>query len=150
MPGPIVTVHWLVAHAPAVVICDVRWYLDGRPGAAAYEAAHLPSAVFLDLDRWLAGPASPDAGRHPLPDPEVFAEGMRRAGVGDGAAVVAYDDAGGMVASRLVWMLRALGEDAALLDGGLAAWTGPLEHGGEADRPVEAAPARFTARPWPP
>jgi thiosulfate/3-mercaptopyruvate sulfurtransferase len=70
---------------------------------------------------------------------------MGRLGIGDSTAVVAYDDAGGTVAARLVWMLRALGGDAALLDGGLAAWPGPLETGPPSDNPA----ADFTARPWP-
>ena len=66
---------------------------------------------------------------------------MGEAGIGDDSTVVAYDDAGGVVAARLVWLLRALGVEAALLDGGLE---GPPETG-----PVSATPARFTARPWP-
>jgi thiosulfate/3-mercaptopyruvate sulfurtransferase len=82
--------------------------------------------VFVDLDRWLAAPASPHAGRHPLPDPEVFAAGMRAAGVGPDTMVVAYDDAGGAYAARLVWLLRRCGHPAALLDGGLHAWPAPL------------------------
>src|SRR4051794_31969000 len=60
--------------------------------------------------------------------------------------VVAYDDAGGVIAARLVWMLRVTGHDAALLDGGLDAWTGPLEHGA-GDPP--AVPGDFSSRPWP-
>jgi thiosulfate/3-mercaptopyruvate sulfurtransferase len=65
-------------------------------------------------------------------------------GIADGDTVVAYDDAGGVVAARLVWMLRATGRDAALLDGGLDAWDGPSETD-EVRRP----PAVFTPRPWP-
>ena len=133
-------------HVPAgAVFADVRWYLDGRSGRAAYEAGHLPGAVFVDLDTALAGPPSPAAGRHPLPAPDDFAAAMAAAGVGDSTVVVAYDDAGGTVAARLVWMLRVLGSDAALLDGGIGAWTGPLETGPGAPRPA----ATFSARPWP-
>jgi thiosulfate/3-mercaptopyruvate sulfurtransferase len=58
--------------------------------------------------------------------------------------VIAYDDMGGVNAARLVWLLRATGREAALLDGGLAAYSGPLETG-----PVTPSPAVFTARPWP-
>ena len=116
---------WLAGH-PQAVIADVRWYLDGRSGAQAYAAGHIPGAIFIDLDAELAAPASPEAGRHPLPDPEKFASAMVDAGVSDDSIVVAYDDAGGFSAGRLVWMLRAIGVDAALLDGGLAAWPGEL------------------------
>ncbi len=72
---------------------------------------------------------------------------MRGAGIGDDATVVAYDDAGGVVAARLVWMLRATGHEAALLDGGLAAG-GDARESGPA-HPADPEPARFTARPWP-
>jgi thiosulfate/3-mercaptopyruvate sulfurtransferase len=144
MIPPFVDAAWLASRRAEVVLADVRWYLDGRSGRAEFEAGHLPGAVFVDLDRSLAAPDSPESGRHPLPDPEVFAEGMSRAGIGDDATVVAYDDAGGVVAARLVWMLRVLGVDAALLDGGIAAGRERRETG-----PVTPAPARFTARPWP-
>jgi thiosulfate/3-mercaptopyruvate sulfurtransferase len=125
MIPPVVDVAWLAGH-PQAVIADVRWYLDGRSGAQAYAAGHIPGAIFIDLDAELAAPASPEAGRHPLPDPEKFASAMVDAGVSDDSIVVAYDDAGGFSAGRLVWMLRAIGVDAALLDGGLAAWPGEL------------------------
>jgi thiosulfate/3-mercaptopyruvate sulfurtransferase len=126
------------------VVADVRHYLDGRSGRAAYDGGHLPGAVFVDLDTVLAAPASPAAGRHPLPDPEAFAQGLGALGIGDDDTVVAYDDAGGVMAARLVWMLRAVGHDAALLDGGLLAYDGPLE----TDTPARPT-ARFTPRPWP-
>lgn len=143
MVAPVVDPAWLSDH-PEAVLADVRWYGDGRSGRQGYERGHLPGAVFVDLDRWLAAPPSPEQGRHPLPDPEVFAEGMRRAGIGDADTVVAYDDDAGAIAARLVWMLRVTGHDAALLDGGITAWRGPLATGVET-RP----PASFTASPWP-
>ncbi|WP_439564625.1 sulfurtransferase [Microcella sp.] len=132
-----------------VVIVDSRWYLDGRSGAEAHAHGHIPGAVFVDLDVWLAGAPSPAAGRHPLPEPHVFARGMAESGIGDGSTVVVYDDAGGVIAARLVWMLRTLGHEAAVLDGGLDAWQRahagePLESGA-----VEASAASFTERPWP-
>lgn len=144
MLPPIVDTAWLSLHRDTVALADVRFYLDGRSPRAAYEAGHLPGAAYVDLERWLAAPGSPAEGRHPLPSPETFAAGMSACGVGDDTAVVAYDDAGGVTAARLVWMLRALGHDAALLDGGIDAWDGPLET-------AEAlpAPATFTPRPWP-
>ncbi|MGN6299699.1 MAG: sulfurtransferase [Angustibacter sp.] len=142
----VVSSQWLSGHRDDVVVADVRWYLDGRSGRAAYEAGHLPGAVFVDLDRWLAAPPDATGARHPLPDPAVFADGMAALGIGDDTAVVAYDDAGGVVAARLVWMLRATGHAAALLDGGLAAHAGALS-----TEPVDSRPAaRFTVHQWPP
>ena len=144
MIPPVVDPGWLRQHRDAVVLADVRWYLDGRSGRAAHDAGHLPGAVFVDVDADLAAHGEPGSGRHPLPEPEGFAARMAALGIADGDTVVAYDDAGGVIAARLVWMLRATGHEAALLDGGLASYDGPLET--EASR---RAPATFTPRPWP-
>lgn len=141
---PIVDASWLRRHRPAVVVADVRWYLDGRSGREAFDGGHLPGAVFVDLDRWLAGPPSTTEGRHPLPSPEVFADGAGRLGIGDATPVVAYDDARGGSAARLVWMLRATGGPAALLDVGLRAWDEPLSR----VSPV-VVPTTRTVRGWP-
>lgn len=128
-----------------MVLADVRWYLDGRDGRAAYETGHLPGAVWVDLDGALAGHGLPATeGRHPLPDPARFAASMGALGIDDDTVVVAYDDTGGMTAGRLVVMLRMLGHDAAVLDGGLTSWTGAVERGW-----VSPAPRTFTPRPWP-
>ena len=144
--APVVAHDWWLANADRVVLADVRWYLDGRSGIEAYQAGHLPGARFVDLDRWLSQPADPTRGRHPLPDPEVFAEGMRSIGLDQSATLVAYDDAGGVIAARLVWMLRATGHDASLLDGGLRAWSGSLVSG---DDDGERRVGDFEATPWP-
>ncbi|WP_328464920.1 sulfurtransferase [Actinoplanes sp. NBC_00393] len=144
MIDPVVDEQWVRAQGDAVVLADVRWYLDGRSGRAAYQEGHLPGAVFIDLDTALARPASPAEGRHPLPDPGTFAAAMAAAGIGDDNPVIAYDDAGGVVAARLVWMLRSIGHDAALLDGGLTAYSGALT----TEVPVRPA-ATFTTRDWP-
>jgi thiosulfate/3-mercaptopyruvate sulfurtransferase len=137
----------LLVDRPDTAIVDVRWYLDGRDGRAAFEAGHLPGARWVDLDRALAAhDRPPTEGRHPFPSPEAFAAAMSDLGIGDDTTVVAYDDTGGLTAGRLVVMLRMLGHDAAVLDGGLAAWTGPLEVGAAT---APEASAHFTARPWP-
>lgn len=158
VPGIVVDAGWLVDNAERVVIVDARWYLDGRDARASYETGHLPAALFVDLATALSAPGRPATeGRHPLPDPEQFALAMTALGIGDGTVVVAYDDSGGGTAGRLVWMLRALGEAAALLDGGLRAWTGAIETGpGRSPTAATATAATatataasFTARAWP-
>jgi thiosulfate/3-mercaptopyruvate sulfurtransferase len=141
---PFVDIEWVRGRLGEVVLADCRWYADGRSGRDAYAAGHLPGAVFVDLDRWLAGKPGPAAGRHPLPDPEVFAEGMAELGIGDGDRVVAYDDDGGVIAARLAWLLRATRHEAALLDGGITGYDGPLER-----EPAVRPRATFTPRPWP-
>ncbi len=142
--GPIIHVADLEQLGDTMVVCDVRWYLDGPSGIDAYRAGHIPGAVFVDLDSHLAGPPSAAAGRHPLPEPADFADALGGLGIGPAHTVVAYDDVGGMVAGRLVWMLRILGQSAALLDGGLDAWAGPWATGETKPTPVDCQ-----ARSWP-
>jgi len=134
---------------PTLRILDVQFTLtDPAAGRAAYEAAHLPGAIYLHLDEDLSAPLHPDGhgGRHPLPDPEVFAERLGALGIGDEHEVVAYDDAGGAFAGRLWWLLRWIGRpNVRILDGGLAAWR---VLGGPLTRDVPSFPsAPSSARP---
>lgn len=145
MLPPFVDARWLHAHHGEVVVADVRWRLVGPSGRGEFEAGHIPGALFVDLDTQLSSITVPEEGRHPLPSPESFARVLGQMGIGDGDSVVAVDDAGGICAARLAWMLRVIGRDAAVLDGGLAAWGGDLESGPGASR----APAVFTPEPWP-
>ncbi|WP_030902673.1 sulfurtransferase [Streptomyces sp. NRRL F-5126] len=132
------------------VLLDVRWQLStaaaaGAPpfdGRSQYAAGHIPGAVFVDLDRELAAPPG-ERGRHPLPDTAEFGAAMRRAGVRAGTPVVTYDGGQGWAAARAWWLLRWTGhEDVRVLDGGLAAWPGPLSTGVE-----EAAEGDFLPVP---
>jgi thiosulfate/3-mercaptopyruvate sulfurtransferase len=145
MSLPLVSVDGLL---PAVGdrrvrIVDCRFTLtDPGAGRRAYDAGHVPGAVYLSLDHDLSAPEGP--GRHPLPDPHVFAERLGDIGIGNDHTVVAYDDAGGAYASRLWWMLRSLGHaSAGILDGGWPAWVaagGPVS-----DQPVVHPAADFAA-----
>ena len=145
----LVSTEQLAAHLadPDWIVVDVRHDLvDPRKGPAAYAAGHIPGAYFLHVDDDLAGFKDGTNGRHPLPPLDLFALRMNARGVAPGRMVVAYDERGGMFASRLWWMLRWLGhERAALLDGGFAAWL-------REERPVDTeVPApregRFVPRP---
>lgn len=105
------------------VVLDVRWALGMTDGHEQYRAGHLPGAVYVDLETELAAPASPAAGRHPLPSASAFQEAARRWGVSAGSRVVVYDSVGGTSAARAWWLLRYFGvPDVRILDGGLAAW----------------------------
>lgn len=131
------------------VLLDVRWSLAGPPGRGAYLAGHLPGAVFVDLDAALAGPPG-SGGRHPLPDPAVFAAAMARAGVRPDRDVVAYDAGDGFPAARCWWLLRHAGHPRVrVLDGGLPAWLaagGDLEQG-DVVPPPGAPPAGWGELP---
>ena len=125
--GPLVSAEWLRDHIgdPDVSVIDFRWYLQGRNGRDEYSRAHIPGAVFVDLE---AVTGRDGAGRHPLPAALQFEAEMQRAGVNATTNVVAYDDASGSVAARLWFLLSWFGHEAeAVLDGGLQAWGQPLE-----------------------
>jgi thiosulfate/3-mercaptopyruvate sulfurtransferase len=145
MIPPFVDAEFVAAH-PEAVLADVRWYLDGRDGTAAFEARHIAGAVWVDLDHQLAGHDQPATeGRHPLPTPAEFAASMGSLGISNDTLVVAYDDTGGLTAGRLAVMLRMLGCDAAVLIGGLDAWAGPTDTG-----PARAvSPVDFVPTKWP-
>lgn len=110
---------------PDIVVADCRGGTpdDLNAGRLAYEAAHIPGAVYFHLEEDLSGPAGPHGGRHPLPDPDVLSAKLGAAGIGPGVTVVAVDETGAH-ASRFWWLLRWLGHDDVLvLDGGYRAWT---------------------------
>lgn len=127
----LVTTQWLSEHLddPDLVVldCTVLVEPDGSgdfrlvSGRASYDRGHIPSAGFADLVVDLADPDSPL--EFAIPTPERFADAMGALGVGDDSRVVLYDANGSGWAARVWWMLRWVGFDqAALLDGGLAAW----------------------------
>ena len=96
---------------------------DHDAGQRAYDAGHVPGARYLHLEHVLSAEKTGRNGRHPLPTLPDFIASMAALGVANGTQVVAYDNAGGMYAARLWWMLRWAGHAAsAVLDGGLAAW----------------------------
>ena len=106
-------------------VIDVRFDLkDPAAGRKAYEAAHIPGAVYLDLDKDLSSPPAQHGGRHPLPDMQIFARKLEQQGISNSDHVIVYDDSAGVYAGRLWWMLKYAGHDAVqILDGGLSAWT---------------------------
>ena len=123
-------------------VLDLRWRPDGS-GPDHYRAGHLPGAVHLD---WLAELVQrEDDGVIQLAGPDLVAAALGRAGVGNGSAVVLYDDALGLYAGRVWWSLRAYGlESVRILDGGYPAWQ--REEREIAAGPVEAEPAVFAPR----
>ncbi|HTV80391.1 MAG TPA: sulfurtransferase [Steroidobacteraceae bacterium] len=135
------------AAAPPLRIFDCRHDLARRDwGRQAFAAAHIPGAVFADLDRDLSGPVTADSGRHPLPDPAALSAFLGAAGVDANTHVVAYDQDKSAFAARLWWLLRWLGhERVSVLNGGWAAWRAaglPLQ-----SAPAAYPPGRFIARP---
>ncbi len=95
---------------PAFVIFDCRHELTNPEfGVKAYAQSHIPNALFAHLDRDLAAPLTGRNGRHPLPDPGMFAGWLARMGVSNDKQVIGYDNAGGVYGSRLWWMLRWVG-----------------------------------------
>jgi len=121
---PIVSPQWLAERldAPDIRIIDATWFMpnDGRNARALYAERRIPGAVFFDIDE-IADTTSDLP--HMLPPPEKFASRMKKAGIGDGARVVVYDNHGIFSAPRVWWTFRVMGhEDVVVLDGGFPAW----------------------------
>ena len=124
-------------------------------GERAWRDGHLPGALYVHLDKDLAGSKHDAAGRfrgrHPLPEREAFARRLGELGITPRTAVVCYDGQGGMYASRAWWMLRWMGHaDVAVLDGGIAAWReagGAMSTDPAAPRAAAPYPAGAAAMP---
>ena len=132
---------------PNWAVVDCRFALaEPAKGRRDYLAAHIPGAVYAHLDEDLSGPVVPgQSGRHPLPAVDAFAATLSAWGIDDGVQVVVYDDASGVYAGRLWWMLRWLGHDAvALLDGDWRLWQS--EGRTTRDGVEQRAPRVFTPR----
>jgi thiosulfate/3-mercaptopyruvate sulfurtransferase len=140
---------------PRVRIFDATVFLDRdaaggpyrvRSGRARYEEAHLPGAGFADIPGELSDPGSRFA--FTVPSAEHFGAAIGRLGVGNEHHVVAYAQESPMWATRLWWLLRYFGHDAAsVLDGGLVGWVargGVVEQGGH-----EYPASTFEAHPRP-
>lgn len=111
--------------APSLRVVDARFSLaDPQSGAQLYAQAHLPGALYADLNRDLSDLGRTGHGRHPLPDGDAFAARLGEWGIGPQTRVVVYDAGdGSMAAARLWWLLRLIGHaHVQVLDGGFAAW----------------------------
>ncbi|MCF2719605.1 sulfurtransferase [Paenibacillus sp. UKAQ_18] len=122
----IVSKRWLLArlYEPDMIIADCRSLL-GQAGAGRtqFNEDHIPGAVHFDLEEDLTAPLGEHGGRHPLPDVDTLAARLSRVGINASSRIVAYDDQGGMMASRFWWLLRYLGhEQVYVLEEGYSAW----------------------------
>lgn len=134
---------------PNLCVIDCRFALDDpQYGKRSHEQAHIPGAVYLDLEADLSGPVIPgQTGRHPLPQPQQLVQRLRAAGLNNDSEVVLYDDGPGAFAARAWWLLAWLGKRSGvyLLDGGLKAWCaagGPIS-----SEPAVVAPGTFEGTP---
>lgn len=147
MEDPMISTGALQARLGAadLRILDASWFLDGRDARAGFRAAHIPGAVFFDLDA-ISDRSSPLP--HMLPKPFDFSAAVGALGVGDQDDIVVYDQAGLFSAARVWWTFRVMGaERVRVLDGGLPKWLAearPTESG-ETERPR----AVFACRPRP-
>jgi len=121
---PLVTTEWLAGEIGKSDLRVIDATLPGigetRDCRAAFEAGHIPGAVFLDLDE-LIDTSNPVP--HMLPPPEKFASRMQALGLGDGSRIVVYDDSPLHSSARAWWMLSLFGaHEVAILDGGWAKW----------------------------
>lgn len=138
---------WLATRltAPGLVVLDASLHLPttGRDPKAEYRAAHIPGALYFDMDD-ISDEKNPLP--HMLPSPVKFASRVKKMGIGDGMRIVIYDTEGLYSAARAWWMFRIMGhDDVAVLNGGLKKWKAegrPLEDG----EPPRRSERHFTPR----
>ena len=131
----LVSTAWLADHLKGVRVVDASWYMpeDKREPAKEFEAAHIPGAVYFDIDG--IADHSTDLP-HMMPSPDEFSRAAGALGIADGDMVVVYDGAGMFSAPRVWWMFKAMGhEDVRVLDGGFPKWKSE-------GRVIETGPAR--------
>jgi thiosulfate/3-mercaptopyruvate sulfurtransferase len=141
-----VSTEWLADHLhdADVIVLDGSWHLatTGRDALKEYAAAHIPGAVFFDIDT-IADVDNPLP--HMLPTPEVFAAAVGDLGIDESQRVVVYDTVGLSSAARAWWTFKVMGaSNVVILEGGLPKWQAegrPVD-----DKPVKRTPRRFTAR----
>lgn len=90
---------------------------SGRP---RWLEAHIPGSQHVDVPTQFSDTAASLHYTHP--SPQSIAEELARIGVSATDAVVVYDSTGGLFAARLWYLLRWIGVDVRVLDGGLGAW----------------------------
>lgn len=143
----LVSTEWLAEHIKDVRVVDASWYMpeDKRAPAKEFEAAHIPGAVFFDIDG--IADHSTDLP-HMMPAPGEFSRMVGALGIGDAETVVVYDGTGLFSAPRVWWELKAMGHrHVKVLDGGFPKWR-------REGRAIESGPACpsakfFTAIPKP-
>lgn len=125
-----------------VLVCDCRFDLtQASAGREAYAAGHIQGAIYVDLEEDLSDTKTGTNGRHPLPNPDKWAKIRQRLGIDSNTYVIAYDSQDSVFASRLWWMLRAIGHDKMqVLDGGLESWKGVLSKAIIVPTPLEKQP----------
>jgi len=137
-PDALVSGEWLAGRLgkPGIAIIDATWFPKHSPRKAAieFEQAHIPGAVFFNIDDIADRKTSLP---HMLPDAATFAAKVGALGIGDADRVIAYDANGGAAAAaRTWWMFRVFGHaNVAMLDGGLPKWL-------KENRLIEGGPAR--------
>jgi len=120
----LVETDWLAENLgdPSIRIIDASWHLPaaGRSGGDEFSVAHIPGAVFWDIDA-IADPNS--SLPHMMPDEATFEGYMKTLGISNDQHIVIYDDVSMMTAPRVWWTLRAFGHNrVSLLNGGQVKW----------------------------
>lgn len=117
-------------------LVDASWHMADRDAQEEYLHAHLPGAIFFDIDAI----ADPDTDLpHMLPSPAAFAAAVGALGISESDTIVVYDSVGMFSAARVWWTFRVMGaKDVRVLDGGMPKW---LAEG----RPVETGAASVAA-----
>jgi thiosulfate/3-mercaptopyruvate sulfurtransferase len=142
---PVVSTEWLVEHLRQndLVILDATVVMSppqvdgdyrGKSGQERWLSGHIPGSHHADLISALSDQTA--AYKFAVPEPTALAHSLERLGVSNASLVVIYDSDGGLWAARLWWMLRWIGIDGYILDGGWQAWLTEGREIEQGDAPV--------------
>lgn len=113
---------------PEAIIIDCRYDMQNPPlGRQLYDESHVKGAFYVDLDKDMTSEIKPHGGRHPLKDLNEFTEQMRSFGINNESKVVIYDGGEMAMAARLWFMLKLIGIQAYIVEGGFDELKGHLE-----------------------
>ena len=115
LPGPMVTAAWLADHIADVVVCDTRWYLDGRSARAAFDGGHIPGALHIDWREFFK-----EDGQ--LKSQNLLMTLLNKHGIKQGMEIVVYCT-GGVRSAMAYFVFRKMGFKVRNYDGSWWDWS---------------------------
>lgn len=107
---------------PEAIIIDCRYDMANPPiGYESYLKSHIKGAYYIDLDKDMTSELTDHGGRHPLKDLKVFTDKIGSFGINTESTIVIYDNGELAMACRLWFMLRLIGLQAHIVEGGFDA-----------------------------
>lgn len=121
---PLVSTEWLASRLgdPSIIPVDASWHMpdSDRDAESEYRQAHIPGAVFFDID---ANSHKASTLPHTIPRVDQFENSVRALGIANDSVLVIYDDSDLRSGARAWWQFRVFSHaEVYVLDGGMRKW----------------------------